>query len=129
MYYLMLNMYNIQEVYFISLICKVYVFICVSVLLLLNSGQDVESNAPVGLLLACFIKWFCFPPKGQTDLTTVSEIGIVIVHFVYWRIKLVFCNLQFPFQCLFIISYQKSDRFYQFKTFKDTKCLRIPFIK
>lgn len=31
-----------------------------------------------------FYLFFCFVfLKGQTDLTTVSEIGILIVHFVY----------------------------------------------
>ena len=31
---------------------------------------------------------FFFFSKGQTDLTTVSEIGIVIVHFVYFKNKI-----------------------------------------
>lgn len=40
----------------------------------------------------CFFSYFIlfyvsFLFKGQTDLTTVSEIGIVIVHFVYFKNK------------------------------------------
>lgn len=61
-------------------------FISTSVLLLLRFGQ--ENSDAVRFLLVRFIKMFFFFPKGQTDLTTVSEIGIVIVHFVYLKNKI-----------------------------------------
>lgn len=60
-------------------------FISSSVLLLIKFGQ--ENSDAVRFLLVRFIKMIFFSPKGQTDLTTVSEIGIVIVHFVYLKNK------------------------------------------
>lgn len=57
---------------------------------LMNTCQEIETNgASVGFFTGTFHKdHLFFFLKGQTDLTTVSEIGIVIVHFVYFKNKI-----------------------------------------
>lgn len=76
---------------YVKCICYVYFYASS----LMNTCQEVEIKRDFFFFFAgtfhkdhpSFLFSFFFA-KGQTDLTTVSEIGIVIVHFVYFKNKI-----------------------------------------
>lgn len=83
-------MYDIQESFFSLIICKVYFLVSVVMLLLhtvSGSRKLMESPSPPLEFAGTFASLFCFK-RDKTDLTTVSEIGIVIVHVVYFKNKI-----------------------------------------
>lgn len=81
----MINMYDIQESFFTLIICKVYFLVSV-VMLLLHTVSGSKWGAPRWSSLV-LLHLFLFE-RDKTNLTTVSEIGIVIVHVVYFKNKI-----------------------------------------
>lgn len=68
LYYLMINMYDIQEPFFTLIICKVYFLVSVVMLLLhtVSGSRKTNGRAPVGARWYFCISFFVFKGTKQT---------------------------------------------------------------
>lgn len=68
LYYLMINMYDIQEPFFTLIICKVYFLVSVVMLLLhtVSGSRKTNGRAPVGVRWYFCISFFVFKGTKQT---------------------------------------------------------------